>query len=134
MIEAMELATEALKINQQQSLAMKEKDATIAILEPKANGLDLIATAAEGAHTLTESAKLLQQPPRKFMKELERIGWIYRTNGRYAAYQTLIHQGLMEHKFVTVQHDEGPIQSIAQPLITPKGLAKLASKFRTVAA
>jgi len=121
----------AEQFEQRQTLACKveEQTATISILAPKADGLDLIATTAEGAHTLTESAKILQQPPRKFVKELERCGWIYRTNGNNAAYQDKIRQGLMEHKYVTVQHNDGPVQNIAQPLITPKGLTKLAAMF-----
>jgi len=127
--EALHLAAELEDKRMELACKVEEQTATISLLEPKANGLDIIATTAEGAHTLTESAKILQQAPRKFIKELERCGWIYRTNGNNAAYQDKIHQGLMEHKYVTVQHTDGPVQNIAQPLITPKGLTKLAAMF-----
>jgi phage anti-repressor protein/phage antirepressor YoqD-like protein len=127
--EALHLAAELEDKRVELAAKVEQQTATISMLEPKANGLDIIATTAEGARTLTESAKILQQPPRKFVKDLERFGWIYRTNGNNAAYQDKIRSGLMEHKFVTVQHNNGPVQNIAQPLITPKGLTKLATLF-----
>jgi len=100
--------------------------AAISVLEPKAAGLDRIAKTSEGAHTLTDAAKLLQEPPRKFMIRLQAEGWIYRQNGRWLAYQAKVTAGLMEHKFCTVQHNSGPEVDVAQPLLTPKGISRLA--------
>lgn len=131
--EALHLAAELEDKRMELASKVEAQQETIAMLEPKANGLDLIATTAEGAHTLTESAKILQQPPRKFVKYLEREAWVYRTNGNLTAYQPRIHQGLMEHKFVTIHHKDGPTIQVAQPLITPKGLAKLAGMLGGVA-
>lgn len=124
--EALHLAAELEDKRMELESKVEIQRETIAILEPKAAGLDRIATTSEGAHTLTESAKILQQPPRKFMKELERIGWIYRTNGSYVAYQEKIHQGLMEHKYLDIRTKDGDSIHVAQALITPKGIAKLA--------
>ena len=124
--EALHLAAELEDKRMELESKVEAQQETIAMLEPKAKGLDRIATTAEGARTLTESAKILQQPPRKFMKELERIGWIYRTNGSYVAYQEKIHQGLMEHKYLDIRTKDGGSIHVAQALITPKGIAKLA--------
>ncbi len=132
--EALHLAAELEDKRMELASKVESQQATIAILEPEANGLDLIATKAEGSHTLTESAKILQQPPRKFVKFLEMKQWIYRTNGNLTAYQERIHQGYMEHEFCVVQHGDGPALNVAQPLITPKGLARLAQILGVVAA
>ena len=103
-------------------------ECTISVLEPKAAGLDRIATRKDdGARTLTDAAKILQQPPRKFISYLQVEGWIYRQNGRWMAYQPKITAGLMEHKYCTVEHDSGPEFDVAQALITSKGIAKLAA-------
>ena len=98
---------------------------TVKVLAPKAEALDRIATTTEGTHTITDSAKLLQQLPKKFFNFLQVDGWIYRQNGRWIAYQDKINQRLMEHKFCNVQHAHGTEFDVAQPMITPKGLAKL---------
>lgn len=111
------------------ALEVEEERAALACrveaLEPKAAALDRIATRAKGSLTLMEAAKLLQQPPHKFVSRLHAEGWIFRQNGRNVAYQTKVQQQLMEHKFSTVQHVSGP-EDVAQPLITPKGIVKLA--------
>jgi phage anti-repressor protein/phage antirepressor YoqD-like protein len=106
---------------------VQEQQATIATLEPQAQGLNRLATTAQGALTLTESAKVLQEPPRKFITWLHAQAWIYRSNGNNVAFQDRINAGFMEHKFVTVQHDSGPVAEVPQPLITPKGITKLAA-------
>jgi prophage antirepressor-like protein len=109
---------------------VQERDTTIAVLEPKGIALDRIATLPnDSARTITDAAKILAQPPRKFFIWLQAEKWIYRQNRRWNAYQDKIQQGLMEHRYCTVQHESGPEFDVAQPLITPKGLAKLAAQF-----
>jgi prophage antirepressor-like protein len=103
-----------------------EQAGTIATLEPKALGLDRIATQAQGAYTITESAKVLQVAPRKFFAFLQANEWIYRQNGRWNAYQDKVVRGLMEHKFCNIHHAETVEFDVAQPMVTPRGIAKLA--------
>ena len=112
---------------------VESQQAEISEMRPQAEGLKRLAVCTKGAKTLTESAKLLQQPPRKFITRLQAEEWLYRQNGNLTAYQPKIHQGLMEHKFVTIKREDGPEMHVSQPLITPKGLAKLAEMFGSAA-
>jgi phage anti-repressor protein/phage antirepressor YoqD-like protein len=123
----LEVALQSEKEKKALACKVQEQVSTIAELEPKAHGLDRIATTSDRARTLTDAAKILSQSPKKFIHRLQVEGWIYRQNGRWMAYQTKITQGLMEHKYCTVEHDSGPEFDVAQPLITAKGIAKLAA-------
>ena len=114
---------------------VQEQGATIADLEPKAAGLDRIAAMTkDSARTITDAAKILDWAPKKFFTRLQAEKWIYRQNARWMAYQDKIQQGLMEHKYCNVQHDHGTEFDVAQPLITTKGIAKLAAMLGVPAA
>ncbi|HHW7474674.1 TPA: phage antirepressor KilAC domain-containing protein [Mannheimia haemolytica] len=97
-------------------------------LTPKANAFDRIATKSDGSLNLTESAKHLQVPPKKFNQFLFAHGWIYRRTGgkSWVAYQDKLKSGYLEHKVHTIHQYDGTESLYPQVLITAKGLAKLA--------
>ncbi|MFM5247091.1 phage antirepressor KilAC domain-containing protein [Aeromonas caviae] len=99
-------------------------------MKPKVEALDLIATA-DGSLNLTEAAKALQQPPRKFNQFLCGLRWIYKRAGgkRWLGYQDKVQQGLLEHKVETITLADGSERLCEQVRITPKGLTKLAQQF-----
>lgn len=96
-------------------------------LTPKANAFDRIATKSDGSLNLTESAKHLQIPPKKFNQLLFSLGWIYRRTGgkSWVAYQDKLKLGYLEHKIYTVTEQNGEEKIYPQVLITAKGLSKL---------
>lgn len=95
----------------------------LAISAPKAAAFDLISNA-EGELCLTDAAKHLQVPPRKFNKFLQIQGWIFKRSGSgsWSAYQNRINSGHMAHRRVTFERSSGDIDTTWQPLITPKGI------------
>ncbi|QWL80229.1 phage antirepressor KilAC domain-containing protein [Aeromonas hydrophila] len=99
-------------------------------MKPQVEALERIAIA-EGSLNLTEAAKALQQPPRKFNQHLCSQRWIYkRTGGRHwLGYQDKVQQGLVEHKVTTVSLADGSERLCEQVRITPKGLTKLAQQL-----
>ena len=106
-----------------------------AVLVPKAEALDRIATA-DGSMCITDAAKTLQVQPRKVFAILQEQKWIYRRVGcdRWIAYQDKLQQQLLEHKTTTVSRSDGSEKIIEQVRITPKGLSKLALLFQGGAA
>ncbi|MGY3892815.1 phage antirepressor KilAC domain-containing protein [Aeromonas enterica] len=99
-------------------------------MKPKVEALDLIATA-DGSLNLTEAAKALQQPPKKFNQHLSSQHWIYKRAGgkQWLGYQDKVQQGLLEHKVTTVIMPDGNERLCEQVRITPKGLTKLAQQL-----
>ena len=99
-------------------------------MKPQVEALERIAIA-EGSLNLTEAAKALQQPPRKFNQHLCSQRWIYkRTGGRHwLGYQDKVQQGLVEHKVTAVSLADGSERLFEQVRITPKGLTKLAQQL-----
>ncbi|GGE68249.1 anti-repressor protein [Paenalcaligenes hominis] len=94
---------------------------------PKVEALERISEA-EGAVTLTNAAKILQQQPRKFNDWLHSIGWIYRRLGRnqWTAYQQHIQTGRLTHKVnAYIDGETGESKISEQVMVTPKGIAKL---------
>jgi phage anti-repressor protein len=106
-----------------------------AVLVPKADALDRIATA-DGSLCITDAAKALQVQPRKVFAVLQEHKWIYRRVGcdRWIAYQDKLQQQLLVHKTTTVSRSNGSEKIIEQVRITPKGLSKLALLFQGGAA
>ncbi|WP_188064712.1 phage antirepressor [Sphingobium sp. KCTC 72723] len=99
----------------------------IAQLEPKAAALDRIADA-QGMMCLTDAAKALGVPPRKLSAWMEGAGWIFRRSdgGPYVAHGKALAAHLLEHKGYTVQRPGKPDKWVAQVMVTPKGMARLA--------
>lgn len=106
-----------------------EKDEKIAKLEPKADALDRLE-ASEGSVGPRLAAKMLNMPEKKFTSWLQSNRWAFRQNGigPLQAYVDKRDRGYLEHRPYTY-HDQarGEERTVAQMMITPKGLAKLAS-------
>lgn len=99
-------------------------------MRPDVEALERIAKA-DGSLNLTEAAKALQQPPRKFSQHLCSQHWIYKRPGakHWLGYQDKVQQGLVEHKVTTVTLADGSDRLCEQVRITPKGIAKLAQQL-----
>lgn len=107
----------------------------ISILQPKADGYDLL-TDANGSLCLTDAAKNLKIKRIDLINYLNRYGWIYkrRAEDNWIGYQDKIDQGLLWHKVDELPRTNGEIKIVTQVRITPKGLAKLATIFAGEAA
>lgn len=105
-------------------------------LAPKAEALDRFVTSVDGSFCLTDAAKSLQVPPRKFVAKLQEMGWIYRRplGGDWLAYQNRIATGVMEHKVTTGEKSDGTEWASTQARVTAKGMAKLSMIFSEVPA
>lgn len=103
----------------------------VAELSPKAIAYDRL-DASEGAVNVRIAAKMLDVPERKFTKWLEANGWAFRQNGigPLQAYVDKRNRGYLEHRPHTY-HDKqsGEDKTVAQLMITPKGLARLSQIF-----
>lgn len=106
---------------------MKEQAATIAVLTPKADALDRIATA-DGALGVIETAKALQVRPKDLTAFLQGNGWTYRRagSGTLLGYQSRTNAGDLIHKVTTILQADGTERVVEQVKVTPRGLAKLA--------
>lgn len=99
-------------------------------MRPDVEALERIAIA-DGSLNLTEAAKALQQPPRKFNQHLCSQRWIYKRAGgkQWLGYQDKVQQGLVEHKVTTVPLADGGERLCEQVRITSKGLTRLAQQL-----
>ncbi|MCK6431881.1 MAG: phage regulatory protein/antirepressor Ant [Aquabacterium sp.] len=97
-------------------------------LAPKAHALDRLETGTDGSFCLTDAAKALQVPPRKFIARLQQMGWIYRRpmGSGWLAYQDRLTVGVMEHKVTTGEKSDGSEWTSTQVRVTAKGMARLA--------
>lgn len=104
-----------------------ELEATVAEQAPKVAALDRIQTGSDGSFCLTDAAKVLQVPPRKFMARLQQMGWIHRRpmGSGWLAYQERITAGVMEHKVTTGDKSDGTEWVSTQVRVTAKGMARL---------
>lgn len=107
----------------------QEKDEKIAALVPKAEAMDRLESS-EGSVGPRLAAKMLNIPEKKFTGWLQANRWAFRQNGigPLQAYVDKRDRGYLEHRPHTY-HDQvrGEERTIAQMMITPKGLAKLAA-------
>ena len=97
----------------------------VAVLAPKADGFDRIATS-EGSICITDAAKTLQVLPGELFRLLRSDRWIYKRAGASAdiGYQDRINAGLLEHKIITVTRPDGSEKVVTQVRVTPNGLVK----------
>lgn len=105
-------------------------------LAPKADALDHIANT-EGSYAPTDAAKTLGIRPKDLFIYLRGPArWMYRRPGTSedVAYQDKLQRGLMEHKITTVYRADGTDKTVTRARITAKGLALLATVFRSGAA
>lgn len=123
--------SEALQLAADQA---KETQRLLGVLELQAPKLAAIRrlAAAEGAICITDAAKQLGIAPSKLFDWLQANRWIYRRGGstRWIAMQPRIRDGFLKHKVTALKPDieTGVERAAYQPLITPKGLARLAEK------
>ena len=124
--EALRLAADQAEQNQKLSLVILQQ-------APKVAAIKRLA-AAHGAVCLTDAAKLLQINPRQFIEWMINRNWLYQRGKRkrLAADQFRIDQGLMTHKVTELKANDmtGEVRAVAQPLVTPKGLARLAEMLQ----
>lgn len=96
-------------------------------LEPKAKALDRL-TEADGALSITDTAKAVNTGPRALFDWLNRRKWIYRRAGgsHWVGYQDKIAAGLLTHKVARIPRHNQPDKFVEQVMVTPKGVAKIA--------
>ena len=120
--EALQAAADQAKDNQSLRLVILDQ-------APKVAAIKRLA-AAGGAICITDAAKHLQVQPSKLFAWMERHRWIFRRtgSGRWTAYQPRITSGYMVHKVTSLKADPetGAERAAFDPLVTPKGLARLA--------
>lgn len=120
--EALQAAADQAKDNQTLRLVILDQ-------APKVAAINRLA-AASGAICITDAAKHLQIQPSKLFAWMEQNRWIFRRqgSGRWTAYQPRITSGCMVHKVTALKPDPetGVERAAFDPLVTPKGLARLA--------
>jgi len=120
--EALRLAADQAEQNHQLQQVIQKQ-------APKVAAIQRLAAAC-GAICITDAAKQLQVAPSKLFDWLEQNRWIFRRKGskRWIAYQPRVTSGLMKHKVTALKPDpETGIERAAfDPLVTPRGLARLA--------
>jgi len=103
---------------------------------PKVAAIKRLA-AAGGAICITDAAKQLGLAPARLFAWLEQHRWIFRRHGgkRWVAYQPRIITGHMTHKVTALKPDpETGIERAAfDPMVTPKGLTRLAELLQEAA-
>lgn len=117
----------ALRLAADQADTIEAQQAKLAITTPKAEALDRI-TLSDGSMCLTNAAKVLGMPPKKFIDWMLQHEWIYRRAGssKHIGYQSRVQAGYLDHKVTTVSRTDGTEKTVEQVLVTTKGLAKLA--------
>jgi len=127
--DALRLAAETVERNEKLALENKAQAQALAVAQPKAEALDLIA-AGEKSVTIREAAKLLGVKENRLTSWLHEHDWTYRLNGRWVAKQPHIQAGRLIYKEARYT-DEKTGHEVYAPYchITPKGLAKLAQEF-----
>lgn len=109
------------------------QEALIGTMEPKAIALDKIA-ADDGMILISDAAKQLDLPIKELFAWLRANRWIFRRGGskRDVAYADKLQAGLLAHKYYPVPQDDGTEIMKERALLTPKGLACLATVFGRV--
>ena len=120
--EALQAAADQAKDNQSLRLVILDQ-------APKVAAIKRLAAAC-GAICITDAAKHLQVPPSKLFTWMEKNRWIFRRqgSGRWTAYQPRITSDYMIHKVTSLRADPetGAERAAFDPMVTPKGLARLA--------
>jgi len=112
-----------------------QHQATIAVLEPKAQALDRLSDAT-GNRCVTDAAKVLGMRPTDLFEWLNQHKWTYRrpNGGAWIAYQDRIDGGFLVNKVITLpgkvvivngREETMPDRVKDRLLVTPKGLAHL---------
>lgn len=124
---------EALQLAADQARENSRLLGVIELQAPKVAAIKRLA-AAEGAICITDAAKQLGMPPHKLFDWMEQNRWIFRRGGskRWIAMQPRIQSGYLKHKVTALKPDieTGIERAAMQPLVTPKGLTRLAEIFQ----
>ena len=97
----------------------------IAALEPKAEALARLEDAA-GLLSITHAAKQLGVRPGRLFDWLEEHRWLYRGADGLIAYQPRLDRGLLVHRSYRLVRKGKPDRFVPQPMLTAKGIARLA--------
>lgn len=119
---------EALRLAADEAEKRIEVEAALAIAQPKAAALDRIG-ASEGSMNIQTAAKTLKiRKINSIFPYLQRKGWIFRRlpNTNWIAYQDKIKAGYLEHKEHKYKDSNGDDRIKSYPVVTPKGLVKIA--------
>lgn len=120
---------EALRLAADLAEGKARAEAQLAVAGPKAQALDAIATSS-GMWNVSMAAKLLQMKPFRLFDWLSQNKWSYRRaggSGNWVAYQDKIQSGYLTHKVFTKPQDDGSDKGYPQMMVTPKGLATIAT-------
>lgn len=119
---------EALLLAAEQQEVIERQAAALSRATPKADALDRIANASEGAVPVRVAANLANVPQGQFVTFLIEQGWLYRNGGQSGlmAKADKLRAGLVEMKRVEVPGPKGKPMAVVRVLITTRGLAKLA--------
>lgn len=114
---------------------LAEKDAQIAVLAPKADAWDGLASG-KGTYSVGDAAKMLGQVGIKTGRDrlfefLHGLGWVYRQSGRWQARQSAVDAGRLFHKPQSHEHPETGERVLDAPQVrvTIKGLYELRSRM-----
>lgn len=105
--------------------------ASLMIAAPKVEAFDLLKNA-DGLVCVRDAAKILQVSERKVLIPwLLAQRWMYRrpVSNKLVGHQDKCNIGYLEHKCTTTTRGDGSEKEVAQVLITPKGMARLAEIF-----
>ena len=122
--EALRLAAEAIERNEKLALENKAQAEALAKQAPKVEALERFSEN-EGRHNTRNAAKMLGFPEKKTIAWLLTHGWYYRDHaGRLCAKAEKIAAGYLDTAPIEIRRSDG-IQTVAQPVITQRGLVKL---------
>lgn len=126
-MDILEIAMQSEKERIRIEAEKKVVEDKLLVAEPKAAALDRIA-AAKGSMNLSTAAKTLKVPPRKLIAYLISRRWLFKSGPKKTntAYQDKINAGCLEHSECIRHNRFGEEFIILQPLVTPKGLVKIA--------
>lgn len=125
---------EALRLAADIAEQKAKAEAQLALVAPKAQALDRLATASQGSFCIRDAAKNLQVQEKWLRSFLIQQRWIYRRpmGSELLAYSDKIQAGLMEHKITTGEKSDGTEWTNTQARITAKGMAKIAQSLSPI--
>jgi DNA-damage-inducible protein D len=122
---------EALRAAADQAERAELAEAKVIELTPSASAWNELADAA-GDYSVADAAKVLNRDPaistgeRKLYRFMCGLGWVFRRDGRWKAYQTQVNNGRLTEKVNEPFMRNGELFAPAPTVrITPKGLAEL---------
>ena len=101
-------------------------ESQVAVLAPKAAGLDRIA-GTEGTMNITAAAKTLGLSPKRLFQIMDEQGWIYKRGTEWLPMQTKINSGHLDCKIITFTGSDNTERTTTQARVTSKGLARLSA-------